>query len=106
MHRRAFRARFGQAVAVLGLAIVAGRAQAGSLIALASFNGSNGSNPSGGVTIDGAGNLYGTAQAGGPYGPARDNVGYGTVWEIAKGTTNITAVASFNISNPLVLTPA
>ncbi len=59
------------------------------LTVLGSFIGTNGAGPEGGVTIDSSGNLYGTAVAGG----AKD---MGTVWEIAKGTTNLTAVASFN----------
>jgi len=44
------------------------------------------------VTMDGAGNFYGVAGGGGANG-------YGTVWEIAKGTNTITALASFHGSN-------
>jgi len=40
-----------------------------------SFDGSNGSIPVGGVVLDPAGNIYGTAEIGG-------SGGYGTVWEI------------------------
>jgi uncharacterized repeat protein (TIGR03803 family) len=39
------------------------------------FSGSDGSNPSGGVTLDANGNLYGTTTAGGAHG-------FGVVWEI------------------------
>lgn len=60
---------------------------------LANFNGSNGSNPYGGMTIDTAGNLYGTTASGG------DAEGDGTVFELAKGSTTITLLASFNGSN-------
>jgi len=62
------------------------------ITALASFNGTNGAQPIGGVTFDANGNLYGTAQSGGTYG-------IGTVWELAKGSNTINALASFNYSN-------
>jgi uncharacterized repeat protein (TIGR03803 family) len=65
------------------------------LTALASFNGTaaafpgtTGANPVAGVTFDANGNLFGTALDGG------DN-GYGTVWELAKGSSTITPLASF-----------
>jgi uncharacterized repeat protein (TIGR03803 family) len=63
-----------------------------TITALASFNGTNGSNPLGGVTFDAKGNLYGPANAGGAGG-------LGTVWELAKGSSTITALASFNGTN-------
>jgi len=44
--------------------------------------GSDGGNPCSGVTLDAAGNLYGTASAGGPYYGGID--GAGMVWEITK----------------------
>lgn len=47
------------------------------LVTLVSFNGSNGSNPYGGVIEDAAGNLFGTTTSG-------PGDGYGTVFEIAK----------------------
>ena len=56
---------------------------------LASFNGSNGSNPQAGLIMDSSGNLYGTAQNGGANG-------YGTIFEVAKGSSTITDLASFN----------
>ena len=59
---------------------------------IASFNGSNGAFPTGGVTLDAQGNLYGTTETGGP-GQG------GTVWEIAKGTDTITTLGSFNGAN-------
>src|SRR5690348_4636597 len=55
---------------------------------LASFNRTNGANPLGPVTLDGAGNLYGTTINGG-----ENNLG--TVFEIAKGSTTVTTLASF-----------
>jgi uncharacterized repeat protein (TIGR03803 family) len=56
---------------------------------LASFNGTNGASPRGGVTFDANGNLFSTAIFGG----ASNN---GTVWELAKGSSTITPLASFN----------
>ncbi len=59
---------------------------------LASFNGTDGENPYGGVTFDRQGNLFGTTAKGG----ANDK---GTVFEIAKGTTRIKTVDFFDASN-------
>ncbi len=59
---------------------------------LASFTGPNGANPFGGVTIDSAGNLFGTTKYG---GSASD----GVVWNIAHGTSTITALTSFTGPN-------
>jgi uncharacterized repeat protein (TIGR03803 family) len=64
----------------------------GTITPLASFNNNNGTSPAGGVTFDAHGNLYGTAAVGGS-----DN--QGTVWELAKGSGTITALASFNVTN-------
>lgn len=71
----------------------------GILSAVASFNGANGGHPSAGVTFDSAGNLFGTAGDGGAFG-------YGVVYEIAKGSTTITDVASFNNTNGAFPGPA
>jgi uncharacterized repeat protein (TIGR03803 family) len=60
----------------------------GVITALASFNGTNGSLPLGGVTFDANGNLFGTA----PFGGSN---AIGTVWELAKGSSTITALGSF-----------
>jgi uncharacterized repeat protein (TIGR03803 family) len=59
---------------------------------LVSFNGSNGANPYGGVTIDSHGNLFGTTYAGGLNGD-------GTVFEISNGSTGLTTVTAFNGTN-------
>ncbi len=64
----------------------------GTITPLASFDGANGALPRGGVTFDAQGNLYGTA----PYRGANND---GTVWELAKGSSTITALASFNGTN-------
>ena len=59
-----------------------------SLTTVASFTGSNGSTPFGGVTFDSSGNLFGTTVYGG-------TTGNGTVYEIAKGSSSLTTLASF-----------
>ncbi len=64
----------------------------GTIITLASFNGTNGAQPFGGLIMDGSGNLYGTAPLGGADGR-------GTVFELAHGSGTITRLASFNGAN-------
>jgi uncharacterized repeat protein (TIGR03803 family) len=61
----------------------------GSLSQLASFDGSNGQQPIGGLIMDTSGNLYGTTTYG---GGSND----GTVFELARGSGVITTLASFN----------
>jgi uncharacterized repeat protein (TIGR03803 family) len=63
-----------------------------TIITLAPFDGFNGRESTSGVTFDASGNLYGTARNGGASG-------FGTVWELAKGSSTITALASFNLTN-------
>ena len=62
----------------------------GSLSTLTSFNGTNGSSPLAGVTIDAQGNIYGTTYSGGGM------YGRGTVYEIAAGTNVLTTLATFD----------
>jgi hypothetical protein len=45
-------------------------------------NGSDGANPASGVTLDAAGDLYGTAHTGGAYGQSNGGSGDGMVWEL------------------------
>jgi uncharacterized repeat protein (TIGR03803 family) len=64
----------------------------GAITALASFNGTDGQYPEGGLIGDNSGNLYGTAFQGGASGD-------GTVFELAQGSGTITTLASFNGTN-------
>jgi uncharacterized repeat protein (TIGR03803 family)/autotransporter-associated beta strand protein len=66
----------------------------GMMATLASFNGTNGASPYGGVIEDASGNLFGTTPTG---GASND----GTVFEVAKGSGTITTLGSFNNANPL-----
>jgi uncharacterized repeat protein (TIGR03803 family) len=54
-----------------------------------SFGYTNGSKPRAGLIADASGNLYGTTQRGGEHG-------YGTVFEVASGTSTVTTLASFS----------
>ena len=65
-----------------------------TITTLASFTGAggNGSNPAGGVTLDGGGNLFGTTFQDGEFGN-------GTVYEIAQGSSIITTLVSFTGTN-------
>lgn len=63
-----------------------------SITALASFTGGNGKYPQAGVVLDSSGNLYGTTRNGG----ALDE---GVVFELANGSSSITAIASFTLTN-------
>ena len=63
-----------------------------SITSIAAFPGSVGAAPYGGLVQDSSGNLFGTADAGGPQG-------YGSVFELAKGTSTVTALATFNGTN-------
>ncbi len=60
-----------------------------ALTTLASFNGTNGENPICRLVEDGSGNLFGDATEGGAFSD-------GTVFELAAGSSTITALASFN----------
>jgi uncharacterized repeat protein (TIGR03803 family) len=59
---------------------------------VAAFTGSVGAAPYGGLVEDSSGNLYGTAYEGGP-------LGYGSVFEVPKGTGTAMALATFNGAN-------
>ncbi len=65
------------------------RADAGREVVLASFAGTDGSDPEGPLVMDAAGNLYGTTLVGGANGD-------GTVFEVAVGSGTITSLAYFD----------
>jgi uncharacterized repeat protein (TIGR03803 family) len=64
-------------------------AGSGTITTLASFNGTDGANPAGGLVMDSSGNLFGTTSTG---GSSSD----GTVFEVAAGSGTITTLGSFN----------
>jgi len=63
-----------------------------TLSTVASFNGTDGSSPSGGLVMDAAGNMYGTANGGGA-----DS--FGTVYEIPAGANTPTTLDYFTGAN-------
>lgn len=63
-----------------------------ALTTLATFNGTNGKNPYGGLIADAAGNLFGTTQ----YGASN---GKGTVFKISAATNALTTLVTFNGTN-------
>ena len=65
------------------------QAGSGTITTLASFNGTNGEWPIGGLVEDSSGNLFGTTE----YGGAKDD---GTVFEVQAGSGTIATLASFN----------
>jgi uncharacterized repeat protein (TIGR03803 family) len=64
----------------------------GTITAVASFNGGNGSFPTSSLIEDSSGNLFGTTSSGGAYGD-------GTVFEVEQGSDIITTLASFDSSS-------
>ena len=64
----------------------------GAISTLASFTGTNGSFPTGGLVMDGKGNLFGTASSGGANNK-------GDVFEVVKNSGTITVPASFSGTN-------
>jgi uncharacterized repeat protein (TIGR03803 family) len=65
-----------------------------AITTLASFNGTNGSSPWGGLVADAQGNLYGTTQVG-----VGIVAGSGTIFEIAADSQTITTLGAFNSTN-------
>jgi uncharacterized repeat protein (TIGR03803 family) len=63
----------------------------GMITTVASFNGTNGNSPYGGVIEDGSGNLFGTTAEGGAFNE-------GTIFEVPKGSGTIITLASVNDS--------
>jgi len=68
---------------------------------LVTFDRSNGAGPAAGLTLDSAGNLFGTTKGGGS--GSSSTYGYGTVFEIARTNTGYsttpTTLVSFNLAN-------
>jgi uncharacterized repeat protein (TIGR03803 family) len=69
----------------------------GTITTLASCNGTDGANSDAGLIRDSSGNLYGTAHDGGPTVAVQD-LGDGTVFELAHGSGTITTLAAFNVA--------
>ncbi len=68
-------------------------------LTIATFDGTDGSAPNS-LLFDETGDLYGTTSAGGPgYNRLASNGPGGTVFEIAKGNSTISTLATFNGSN-------
>ena len=91
---RAFKAISAGILTLAGFVAAGSWAQAGNLITLANFNGSNGAALVSGVTLDGQGNIYGTTAGGG-----NGSSNYGTVFEINHATGALTTLVNFNGSN-------
>jgi uncharacterized repeat protein (TIGR03803 family) len=70
----------------------------GVITTVASFDGTHGANPYAPVTIDTAGNLYGTTLAGGLFGK-------GTVFKIPTGSHSLTTLVSFDANGDNGATP-
>lgn len=68
------------------------RAGSGTIIDLAQFNGADGLQPFGSLTLDSRGNLFGTTVGGGV--AANTNAG-GTIFELAAGSGKITDLVNF-----------
>src|SRR5579863_4116841 len=81
---------------LLALAIVPTQAQARKFTVLHTFHGKNGNGPAGVLTRDSAGNLYGTAEAGGT--GKCGNFGCGTAFEIDKYGKQVW-LHSFNVAD-------
>ena len=61
----------------------------GTITTLATFDGTNGSEPNAGLIMDDSGNLYGTTRNG-------SATGVGTVFEVVNGSGTITTLATFD----------
>src|SRR5208337_1073544 len=68
-------------------------AGSGSITTLASFDGTNGAGPNGGLVEDSSGNLFGTTAYGGPMYSGGGS-GAGTVFEVAAGSGSISTIAA------------
>jgi len=62
--------------------------ESGTIIPLATFNGTNGAGPYGGVLVDSSGNVFGTTWAGG-------TSNHGVIFKVAAGSGTVATLASF-----------
>jgi uncharacterized repeat protein (TIGR03803 family) len=71
-----------------------------SITVLASFDGTNGASPNGGLVEDSSGNLFGSTYYGGINGlnGPGEPPSYGTVFEVPAGASSITTLAKFGAS--------
>ncbi len=74
-------------------------AGSGMISTLATFTGYNGETPKGGVIVDSAGNVFGTASNGGGTGTVGQVIGDGTVFEVGAGSGTVSTLAAFTGSN-------
>ena len=103
---RIFNARLRRATVVLALAIVLApavaltqSAQAQSYSVIHNFTSAlDGAHPQAGLTMDQAGNLYGTANGGGITGGTCGNYGCGTVFEMAKKGSSWTVIPLYSFA--------
>ncbi len=79
-----FRSRTTALAIIFALAVLTQSAQAQTFQVLYSFSKPVGVNPLAGLTMDKAGNLYGTTDGGGTYGGACGNFGCGTVFKLTR----------------------
>jgi hypothetical protein len=74
-------------------------AGSGSINIVATFDGTDGSNPGSGLVVDSNGDIFGeTGMGGASFGNANalSGGGYGSIFEIPAGSSTITTLASFN----------
>ena len=68
-----------------------------SIVTVTSFNGTNGATPTGGIAIDGSGDVFGTTEFGGDnFNTAGAPQGSGVVWELPTGLTQVSDLADFD----------
>lgn len=97
---RNFPAAIASCTVVLLLIFFATQLDAQTWTVLHTFSGPEGSAPEAGLTMDQAGNLYGTAWGGGNTGGACFNTGCGTVFKMTRHGSNWTVVPLYKFSGP------
>jgi uncharacterized repeat protein (TIGR03803 family) len=100
-----FHASLRAAVTSLAITFVLGlAAQAQTFTVIHSFSGPEGANPQAGLTLDGAGNLYGTSAYGGNTGGECQTFGCGTVFKLTHAGSGwvLSTLHKFNGGDGLV----